>query len=281
MSETEYRTRRAPTKGFPTIALPDAVERVAEIARYGKEHSRTAFAQYLGHETPNSGPFKRKLAAYRDWGFVATSANTVTLTDLALRLAIPLDDLQAREDLVEAFNQCEPFSDVYGAMAKGVDLELTAVANTAVHRVGIAPSARESFAESFARSAIAAGLAEEPAPGRVRLLIRRESHPSTEPHEAADSPVDHDLRAGAFSKRTASAPQTSMSMPWAVVGGQITLVLELDHGVPPEAFQQLSQVSAAIEELVRLLGSHATAVSAARHESGGELPTAIRAEDEV
>lgn len=253
MSETTDTSKpRSRSTGFPVVPLPEAVERVSEIARYGKEHARTAFAQYLGHETSDSGPFKRKVAAFRDWGFITTSANTITLTDLAMRLAMPLDDSAFAQDLIEAFRSCAPFSGVFDSMAKGVDLELVSIANTAVHRLGVAPATRGTFASSFAKSAVFAGLAEDRGEDRVRLLgspvVREES--TTSP-AAASTPVTR-------SAATAPAPPatgTAMALPWEVRGGRIVLQIDLDRPMPSEAFGQIGRIGEAIEALVSAIGT--------------------------
>jgi hypothetical protein len=267
MSEPNTRLRRTPTTGFPLVPLQDAHERITEIARYGKEHSRTAFAHYLGHESAGSGPFKRKLAAYRDWGLVTTAANTVALTELAQRLAIPTDPNQTQADLLEAFDHCEPFVTVYESVAKGVDLEITTVANTAVHRVGIAPAARDAFADSFTRSAVAVGLAEQPGSGRIRLLPRdalAQPAPSADPERVAAV-----VPTGGAPQRPAPA-QTSMSLPWSVEGGRVVLQIEVDRPLPPGAFSALATVSDAIANLLEALAVTAPRPGNAAGDGDGE-----------
>lgn len=251
MAETDERGPRSRGTGFPLIPLPDAVERLTQIGRYGKEHSRTGFAQYLGHKTPDSGPFKRKLAAFRDWSFVTTSANTITLTDLAMRLAMPPDEEAFASDLREAFRGCDPFMTVFDAMAKGVELDVSAIANTAVHRLGVAPAARMAFATSFAKSAVYVGLATENSAGRIEL--RPIDLPAT-PSVSREAPGAADVQPSPRLPAPATALQTSMALPWDVEGGRIVLQIDLDHPLPSDAFTEIGRISSVIERLADVLG---------------------------
>jgi hypothetical protein len=163
-----YRARvaapqKSPRKrgaGFPIVALPEAVAILRKAGRHGNEHSNSAFATYLGHSTPNSGSFKRRLAAFRDWKFILRmTGDRVVFTDLGRRVAYPTDSAKERNDLQEAFQNATLFWKVYDDSAKGVGISLATLANHGV-QLGVAPMSKEQFAESLAQSAVEAGLAE-------------------------------------------------------------------------------------------------------------------------
>jgi hypothetical protein len=157
------RTERFPRKrgaGFPIVALPEAVAILRKAGRHGNEHSISAFATYLGHSTANSGSFKRRLAAFRDWKFIlGMTGDRVVFTDLGRRVAYPTDPAKERKDLQEAFENATLFWTVYDDSAKGVGISLATLANHGV-QLGVAPVSKEQFAESLAQSAVEAGLAE-------------------------------------------------------------------------------------------------------------------------
>jgi hypothetical protein len=142
------------------VALPEAVAILLKAGRHGNEHSISAFATYLGHSTPNSGSFKRRQAAFRDWKFIlGMTGERVVFTDLGRRVAYPTDPARERQDLQEAFQNATLFWKVYDDQAKGVGISLATLANHGV-QLGVAPVSKDQFAESLAQSAVEAGLAE-------------------------------------------------------------------------------------------------------------------------
>jgi len=243
---------RARSTSFPLVPLGEAVATVREVAKYGQEHSRNAFAQYLGHSTAYSGPFKSKLAAFRDWNFVVTSPDRVSLTPLAQRLAFPPDPNRVGDDLVEAFRACSPFVELYEACAKGQPLDKATIANNAVHRLRVSPAAKDRFATVFIESVSYAGLGEQLSDGGVRLLGER---PPDAPQRETSGPLKEPAPVPLVPSRMPSAPGTVMALPWAVRGGRVTLSVELDRPLPAPAFKHLTEISSAVEALVRTLDS--------------------------
>jgi hypothetical protein len=147
--------------GFPVVGLPEAVEIMKKAGEYGSEHKLSAFAGYMGHSTANSGSFKRRIAAFKDWKFIASgTGDRVVFTELGRRVAYPTDGFKTKSDLQEAFRNCEIFWKVYDESAKGVPLSLGTLANLAVRQLGVAPISKDRFADSLAASAVAAGFAD-------------------------------------------------------------------------------------------------------------------------
>jgi hypothetical protein len=156
------RVRRKRGIGFPVVDLNEAVSVLRRAGKHGSEHSISAFATYLGHSTPNSGSFKRRIAAFRDWKFIAgATGDRVVFTDLGRRVAYPADPVQVRRDIQEAFRNCELFMRVWDDSAKGVPLDLEALANLGVRELGVAPVSKERFARSLSLSAVVAGFAKQ------------------------------------------------------------------------------------------------------------------------
>lgn len=235
-------------KGFPTVALPDAVAILREAGKYGTSHALSAFAGYMGHRTTNSGPFKQRLAAFRDWGLVTTEGQIVKMTALGSQLALPSDPALEPANLLEAFRNCEEFQGVYDRTAKGVTLDLESIGNTAVHELGVSAKTKKAFAESFAKSAASVGLAERPAEDKIVLL--GEAQVRTGPGEAADS-------GNATAEiQSPPAPQPVVfRQPWSLPGGQVTLEIRLDRALPPASFAELGAVAEAVEKFLQSLGA--------------------------
>src|SRR4051794_20230343 len=150
---------RQRSRGFPLLSLPKCVDALRTAGKYGMRHPRPAFAGYLGHKTPDSGPFKGKLAALRDFGLIEGGGDIV-LTELGRRLALPTSKESERRDLLEAFRMSAPFWELYEQSAKGIELDREHLAASAVHRVGISPQMRGAFFESFVESGSFVGLVE-------------------------------------------------------------------------------------------------------------------------
>src|SRR6185503_9990668 len=89
LKQEDETIKMARGTGFPAISLPEAVEIVEKAGAYGRQHSMNALANYAGHSTVNSGPFRRKLAALKDWGLVAKAGNGITITPLGMEIAHP------------------------------------------------------------------------------------------------------------------------------------------------------------------------------------------------
>src|SRR5438270_13202560 len=87
----QKQSTRARGVGFPVVPLLDAVKTLTEAGEYGAEHSRSAFATYLGHDTTNSGHFREKLAAFKDWKLITSAGDKIVFTQLGRDIALADD----------------------------------------------------------------------------------------------------------------------------------------------------------------------------------------------
>jgi hypothetical protein len=253
-------SRRKKSTGFPVVPLHEAVEVIGEAAKYGMTHSRSEFAGYLGHSTTNSGAFKARLAALKDWGLITTGPDTVSLTDLGRRIALPPDPALLGKDLLAAFKSSQAFSDIYGSFAKGQSLETSTIANTAVHRLGIPPASKDRFATSFVRSVVAVGLGEDVGDGKVKLVAEGRGTPASALRHESDDPQVESTELPALGQpvKAADASQgAGIRLPWVIPGGRILLEISLEAPLPASAFAQLSQVTEAVESLIAVLAAAA------------------------
>jgi hypothetical protein len=146
--------------GFPVVDLHEAVSILRKTGKFGTDFALEAFAGFMGHSTANSGSFKRRIAAFKDWQFIAGgTGDRVVFTDLGRRLAFPTDPDNEKRDLMEAFQNCDIFMRVHENSAKGIPISMEALANLAVRQLGVAPVSKDRFANSLSKSAVTAGFA--------------------------------------------------------------------------------------------------------------------------
>lgn len=268
--------------GFPSMPLDEAVDAIKKAGRYGRSHSDGAFAGYLGHKTPNSGPFRSKMAALRDFGLIERPKNgQVPLTSLGHEIAHPSGDEQAL--LQRAFFSARPFATIYEESAKGTDLSLDLIANRAVTALGVSAPNKGRFAESFRRSIVAAGLGREGADGTIRLIPPGGEATGTDA-DIEDATTDTTLTAEAQSPgaSTASVPLSAQSIPrtsrppiihqeWPVARGRVLFEVALDRPLSGSAFGEVAKVMTAVEGFVASLKSV--------EEPGYEPPAAVEQDD--
>ena len=242
------RSRRKPTTGFPVVSLPEAAKIVREAGKYGFEHSVSSFARYMGHSTTNSGAFRQRLAAFRDWKLIAGRGDTVVFTDTAKTIALPPDVIAEREALQTAFMNCAVFARLYEGVTKGQPVQAQGLGAKAVHDLGISPSALDRFTTSFIESAVSAGLAEAEN-GDVVLLDPGAPTPGTDlveddlPQLGEPKPDSNRTRV-----RLTQAPPV-VHQEWPLAAGAVVFEIRLDRPMPSAVFAQLGVVVQEVEAL--------------------------------
>lgn len=240
--------RRKPTTGFPVVSLPEAAKIIREAGKYGFEHSVSAFARYMGHSTTNSGSFRQRLAAFRDWKLIAGRGDTVVFTDTAKTIALPPDIDSEREALQTAFMNCGVFASLYDGVTKGQPVDAQNLGAKAVHELGIAPGAVDRFTSSFIDSAVTAGLAEADN-GQFILL---ESDGATDWPDLADAEnIEAEARLtepGRSRVRLTNAPPV-VHQAWTLPAGAVVFEVRLDRPLPAAIFAQVGAVVQEIESL--------------------------------
>jgi hypothetical protein len=242
-------TRRRPTTGFPVVSLADAALILKEAGKYGFEHSLGEFASYMGHTSTNSGAFRQRLAAMRDWKLIAGRGDNISMTEVARVIALPPDDETELDALRSAFKNCAIFYKLFEDMQKGTPLARRGLGNRAVYAFGVSPSSVSKFVASFVESVVAAGIAEVDDNGQVTLL---------------DSTTE--LVSGADVSQEPPAPPTSTAGPpratqagrsaapvvhqvWPIDGGTIIFEIRSERPLPASAYATVGEVVASLERL--------------------------------
>ncbi len=247
--------------GFPVISLPAATKIIREAGTYGKVHTANALASYAGHSTANSGAWRAKAAALRDWGLVTTApTDSFALTDRALEIAHPSSPEDAQKAMLEAFNHCRLYVEIYNDMAKGTDLKVAQIANIAVTRHGVAAKSKDAFATSFVESAAAVGLATKVSADVVQL----QTAPSSGSGASTDTEQIEDDGEQEFiperetpQKRRPGTPPPVVNQTWPLENGEITLTISSTKPFEGKVFVEIGTVIGAIEKLAALAGTPA------------------------
>lgn len=248
--------RRINGVGFPAMPLGEAVSMIKKVASYGTQHTDAAVASFLGHSTANSGPFRSKVAALRDYGFLTGKSGELTVTPLALEIVHPGLGADPEASLRGAFLHCKVFAAVYEALPKGQELDVTSLANTAMHNHGVSARAKDAFAQSFVKGAELAGLMEEIDAEHVRIPDDEDtSEPQVNDEDVA--PSDAGRGAGAPTPRPAAAASSSanavVSHSWPIEGGTIRFTIESANTLPAGAYGVIGSVIEAGDKLALML----------------------------
>lgn len=247
--------RRKRATGFPVVSLGEAAAILKEAGKYGFDHSTAAFATYMGHSTTNSGAFRQRLSAFRDWKLIAGRGDSLSMTDIARVIAHPTDDDAERRALQTAFMNSPVFFKLYDESAKGKPLTPGPLGNRAVLNLGVAPGSKDKFVQSFIDSAIAASLAALDEDGHV-VLEPLDARADPEPPSSEDQFLNNPQPVQPSSVRTQPAARQGtpvVHQTWAIDGGSILFEIRTDQPLPATAFATVGEVVASLEHLAETL----------------------------
>ncbi|HEX2319148.1 MAG TPA: hypothetical protein VHJ18_09230 [Streptosporangiaceae bacterium] len=244
----ERRRRRKPATGFPVIDLGEAASVIARASQHGWEHTVAEIAGYMGHGTTNSGAFRAKLAGLRDYGLLSGRGESLEITPVGRRIAVPETDEERLAALQEAFANTA-FGPLYQESVKGSPISVDSIGRRAVNRLGVAPGSQAQFGEVFARSAAAAGLAETAADGKITLATKPQARPSDgENPGLADRPPGDSPPVPGQSGRSAFKPV--LDQHWPFPDGEVALIVTIARPLSASDFAAIGSVVAQIEKLV-------------------------------
>lgn len=275
---TEQTTPPAPATepkrrgvGFPQLPLRESVDAIVTIGQHGPNHTHDAAAAYLGHSTANSGAFRTKLAALRDWGLlVRGDKDRVQLSELAQQLVLEAPEHeQARELLLAAFESCRVFGTLYNDSAKATPLEVQRVRTTVVMRHGVASEQADKFVDSFIESAVYAGLAKFDG-AKVTLVPRDDvfkvaGHAADEDGTYTTMPEEDVVRATSEASRAVLGLRAPAAVPvepvvpvalrqaWPIDGGEIEFIIRTPKALPPTIYSLMAKMAEVAAEMEALL----------------------------
>jgi hypothetical protein len=243
-------TRRKPTTGFPVVSLADAALILKEAGKYGFEHSIGEFASYMGHTSTNSGAFRQRLAAMRDWKLIGGRGDHVSMTDIARVIALPPDDASELDALRSAFKNCAIFYKLFEDMQKRTPLARQGLGNRAVHAFGVSPSSVSKFVASFVESAVAAGFAQVDDNGEVTLLDSDAAFvDSRGVGQETASPTAPTVAVASRSALPSRSATPVVHQAWPIDGGTIVFEIRSERPLPASAYATVGDVVASLERL--------------------------------
>lgn len=252
--------------GFPVMDLSTAVELIHKVGEHGGEFSKSTFAQYLGHTTSNSGPYRTKVASLRDWSLVTTQGGRVLLTDLGKAVAKSPEPMADPALLRSAFESCKIFKAFYDNTAKGVPLKRDTLGRAAVFDHKVSAKSQDKFVSMLVDSAVAVGIATRDEAGTVTFnsAAALAAAPQVREHEDADPAPDevaHDpapMRGGAApATRRQPPPPAESAVPvllrqvWPTATGEVVLAIHSTDPLPASAFGLVGTVVQAAEDLAK------------------------------
>jgi len=243
------------------------VTMIKKIAIYGNTHTDAAVASFLGHSTSNSGPYRSKIAALKDFGFLSGRGDELTVTPLALEITHPGLDADVNASLRAAFLKCSLFLTVYTTLPKDTPLDIAALANSAMHNHGVASQSKDTFASVFVKSGITAGLLEEVDAEHVRLLDdTTDEAPKDlrEPEFTSPNPAPSVTPARPSATAVPAAPLMTNAVVnhvWPIAGGVIRFVIESSTPLPANAYGVIGAVIGEGDKLAEMLGNAEVSVA--------------------
>ncbi len=244
------------------MPLGEAVTLIKKIASYGNTHTDAAVASFLGHSTSNSGPFRSKVAALRDYGLLTGRAGELTVTELALELVHPGLDADPAASLRAAFMNCKLFATVLDALPKDTNLGTAGLANTAMHNHGVASQSKDAFAASFVKGGVLAGLIEEVDAEHVKILADGATASDSGANDHSD-PEDVVHEGTGRQQSTPRPPAVDaatavVSHAWPIDGGFVRFTIESSKTLPASAYGVIGTVIEAGDKLAEMLAAPAT-----------------------
>jgi hypothetical protein len=235
--------------------LPEATAIIKTAAAHGRQHNLGALAAYTGHTTANSGPFRQKLAALKDWGLVTVTGETATITDQGMGIALPASAAAELDLLHQAFQGCGIFWDVYRDTAKGILLRPEVIGNNAVTMHGVNAKTRDKFVKSFVDSAVAVGFAERMPTGEIRLAQATQpdtNYQDSRPIQEEPVPVTPEpavIVPQADDRPPQSTLRPAISQVWKDGDTEIIFEVRSNKPLPSAAFMEIGTAVTSIEVL--------------------------------
>lgn len=253
--DTDTATPDRPQKrprgtGFPRMSLPDAVAAIRSIAPYGFDHEEGAVADYLGHSTPNSGPFRTKVAALRDLGLLSSDGYSITELGQQLSHPDPTTEGDEQHALQRAFRKSNTFAKVYDSLSPGLELTAEGIGNAAVRNFGVSPGSKEEFEASFVASSVAAGLMTRTDDSQLQVVTQDASDEAE--RQPDDKTTDDGANGGRNPRRDTGVPVVHHT--WRLAEGEILFEVILSGTMPATAYGQIQKIIEQGDQLAKLIG---------------------------
>lgn len=261
--------------GFPTLDLASAIQITHTAGGHGVEFSASAFAVYCGHQSSNSGPYRSKVAAFKDWGLATSKSGRVRLTDLGKDVARSPEPTADTALLRRAFDSCKIFRRFYDDQAKGTPLKREMLGRMAVLDHNVAAKSQNKFVTALVDSAVTVGLATvDTEAGTVTFLsassvaadayapvahVAVDAPPAARSAETRPSAPAYPVAQRSPAPAIGVAPNTSdapllLRQAWPTATGEVILEVRSSQPLPASAFALVGEAVAAADALASSIG---------------------------
>ncbi len=252
-------------KGFPRLSLSGAVQIIETASKFGKSWPKEQFAGFgskTGAGSVKSGAFAARISSLRDYSLIVSDKETVSLTDLGLKIVKPVTEAERRDAIKTAFLSVDTFKALFDSFEGGVMLSKDQVAQHAVYNLGISRESKDKFINAFIDSGRFVGLVDYNKEESAIKLLKGMVQESVEhkPHdiETAAVPTSSTIS-------TVIAPEvldtqqekafTEQGVNYSGDGWNLTVLLKSSRRLDPATRKKLRDLIEVADELSDLLHS--------------------------
>lgn len=190
---TAGRPRTLSEISFPYFDLEDSIA-VAEkvLNRGGGSCAPDQLAAWLGYDSINSGTYKTRVSAARQFGLIETIAGRISITERAKTIMAPVLEDDATKAKADAFLNVELFRAVYERFRGGSIPQEAGMRNLFEHTFKVIPGRITQAYKMFLASAEQAGFFRESKSKLIRPAApsASETPPAPEMPPEAENPAE-------------------------------------------------------------------------------------------
>jgi hypothetical protein len=253
-------------KGFPRLSLSGAVQIIETASKFGKSWPKEQFAGFgskIGAGSAKSGAFAARISSLRDYGLIVSDKETVSLTELGLKITKPVTEAERRDAIKTAFLSVNTFKVLFDSFEGGVFLPKDQVAQHAVYNIGISRESKDKFINTFIDSGRFVGLVDY---NKEELTIKllKDMPNRTDPDDAAQTKeITSEITPSAAGSAVTSAVTsvvdgteksfTEQGVNYSGNGWSLTVLLKSSRRLDPTTRKKVRDLLETADELSDLL----------------------------
>lgn len=260
-------------KGFPRLSLSGAIKIIDVASKFGKTWPKEQFAGFGSHSgagSARSGAFAKRVSSLRDYGLITSTKDSISITELGIRISKPATESQREEAIKQAFLNVEVFKGLIEGLDSGTPLPMDQVSQYAVFNLGVSRESKDKFINVFIDSGRHIGMVEYDK-GAATVTISQLSNNTGSSATGDESSADEQkLTSGVTTlpsfvpsvvtqvdrKSTTSSPLTEQGVNHAGEGWSLTVHLKTTARLDPESRKKVRDLLETADDLSDLLHSH-------------------------
>lgn len=159
IQETAKKATREKSPLYPAVTIKESYEFIKQIDSLGgKSVSYASILSLMGLTSPTTRSFLSRISASKQFGFITTGSSTAQLTDIAKRILYPTNEHEAKNFLVDSFNNPPLYQKLIERYRDKAVPPKTQLANILMNEYRIIRQVKDNAAECFIESAEFLGL---------------------------------------------------------------------------------------------------------------------------